>query len=194
MALNVLVIPEDFRKDQYVLKPMITKLFGALGQQARVRVCQDPLLGGIGEALKWERSAEIIERYPMVDLFLLIVDRDGNDKRRLRLDSIEERAREKLDGTDRVYLAEAAIEELEVWILAGLKDLPAEWPWAEIRADTNPKERYYEVHAQKRGLLQGPAGGRAKLAKEAASNYKRVRKLSPELADLERRVVAALSL
>lgn len=30
--MNVLIIPEDFRKDQYVLKPIIQKIFKALGK------------------------------------------------------------------------------------------------------------------------------------------------------------------
>ena len=77
--MNVLVIPEDFRKDQYILKPLFRRLFQDLGRpSARVAVCQDPLLGGIGEALKSERLVEIVERYDgMTDLFILCVDRDG---------------------------------------------------------------------------------------------------------------------
>lgn len=56
--MNVLLIPEDFRKDQYILKPLFIRLFGIIGRRARVRVCQDPLLGGVGEALKSERLKE----------------------------------------------------------------------------------------------------------------------------------------
>ena len=51
--MNVLVIPEDFRKDQYILKRLFRRLFQDLGKPAaHVVVCQDPLLGGIGEALE----------------------------------------------------------------------------------------------------------------------------------------------
>jgi hypothetical protein len=35
--MNVLVIPEDFRKDQYVLKPILRKMMQSLGSKARVR-------------------------------------------------------------------------------------------------------------------------------------------------------------
>lgn len=50
--MNVLVIPEDFRKDQYLLRPLFVRLMRALGRpNARVAVCQDPLLGGVNEAL-----------------------------------------------------------------------------------------------------------------------------------------------
>ena len=48
--MKVLVIPEDFRNDQYILKPLFIRLFRTVGMRAaRVNVCQDPLLGGIGE-------------------------------------------------------------------------------------------------------------------------------------------------
>ncbi len=66
---------------------------------ARVRVCQDPLLGGVGEALKWERIKEIIERYKgMVNLFVVCVDRDGKEGRKVALASIEQQARNILTG------------------------------------------------------------------------------------------------
>ena len=49
--MRVLVIPEDFRKDQYLLKPLFGRLFATMGgRNVRVRVCQDPLLGGVDEA------------------------------------------------------------------------------------------------------------------------------------------------
>jgi hypothetical protein len=47
-----------------------------------VRICTDPLLGGVVQALRWERIEEILDRYRgMVDLFLLRVDRDGEQAR-----------------------------------------------------------------------------------------------------------------
>lgn len=46
--MKILVIPEDFRKDQYILKPIITAIMAKLGKpRTKVMVCQDPLLGGI---------------------------------------------------------------------------------------------------------------------------------------------------
>ena len=77
--MNILVIPEDFRKDQYMLKPIISAMLAKLEKpRAKVKVCQDPLLGGVSEALKWERIEEIIDQYRgMFNLFLLCLDRDG---------------------------------------------------------------------------------------------------------------------
>ena len=49
--MNVLIIPEDFRNDQHILKPLFARLFRDLGAAStRVRVCQNPLLGGVAEA------------------------------------------------------------------------------------------------------------------------------------------------
>ena len=61
--MNVLIIPEDFRHDQYILKPLFSRLFRSIGKpRARVEVCRDPLLGGIREALKPERVAEVVNK------------------------------------------------------------------------------------------------------------------------------------
>ncbi len=90
--MNVLVIPEDFRNDQYILKPLFERLFANMGRRRdQVRICQDPLLGGVGEALKPGRISDIVERYGgMTDIFILCIDRDGDRGRRQRLDQIEE--------------------------------------------------------------------------------------------------------
>jgi hypothetical protein len=92
--MNVLVIPEDFRKDQFVVGPLVRRLLKAVGKpKANVRVCQDPLLGGIGEAMKWMRIKEILDRYRgNVSIFLLLVDRDGEEGRRQALDALEKKA------------------------------------------------------------------------------------------------------
>ncbi len=75
--MNVLVIPEDFRYDQYILKPLFERLFATLGRRrVRIRVCQDPLLGGVDEALKSERIREVVDQHRgMTDIFILCVGR-----------------------------------------------------------------------------------------------------------------------
>lgn len=113
--MNVLVIPEDFRKDQYMLKPIISAMLSEIGRVAKIRVCQDPLLGGIGQALKWVRINEILDRYKgMVHLFLLCVDRDGIETRKQSLNSLEEKASEALPE-GKLLLAENAWQEIEIW-------------------------------------------------------------------------------
>jgi len=174
--MNVLVIPEDFRKDQYMLKPIILAMMSNIGKpRAKVRVCQDPLLGGVVQATKWERMKEIVDRYAMVNLFVLCVDRDGVEGRRASLDFIEENARNEL-GFGRFFVAENAWQEIEVWVLAG-HDLPPEWSWQEIRKEKNPKEEYFIPYSEQRGLSDEPGQGRRTLAREAARRYERIRKL-----------------
>ncbi len=191
--MRVLVIPEDFRKDQYVLKPIVDAMLAEIGKRSStVRVCNDPLLGGVSQALRWERIAEILARYPMVDLFLLCVDRDGDSHRRARLDNLETKAASVLPAGSRLF-AENAWQEVEVWVLAG-HDLPAEWNWKDIRAHPNPKEVYFQRLARARKLLDAPGDGRRPLALEAARRYGRIRDLCPEdVASLEGRIRAWLS-
>jgi hypothetical protein len=178
--MKVIVIPEDFRKDQYILKPIIEAMLAAVGKpRANVRICQDPLLGGVAEALKWERIGKILDRYRgMVHVFLLIVDRDGKEGRRTSLDNLEGKAAEVLPEGN-VFLAENAWQEVEVWLLAGLS-LPTNWRWQEIRREVNPKEVYFEPLARDRGVMGGPGQGRKTLAREAAGNYGRIRSRCPE--------------
>ena len=186
--MNVLVIPEDFRKDQYMLKPIVAAMLNWVGVSARVEVCQDPLLGGVTEALKWERIKEIIEQYSWkVQLFLLCVDRDSDPHRRSALDNLEQKASQVLPASKRL-LAENAWQEIEVWVLAG-HDLPNQWEWTAIRAERDAKETYYLPFARSRGMLDTPGEGRRRLAKEAAQRYSRMRQLCPEdVGALEERI------
>ena len=189
--MNVLVIPEDFRKDQYLLKPVVEAMLTWVGKpRARVRVCCDPLLGGVHQALNWPQILEILLRYKgMVDLFLLVVDRDGEPQRRSALDRLESLAQGELKGSA-VFLSENAWQELEVWALAAA-DLPSDWTWADVRSHRNSKEAYFEPYASQRGVADEPGGGRRFLGREAGGKYARVRALCREdVESLERRVAS----
>lgn len=187
--MNVLIIPEDFRKDQYILRPLIQRMMAEVGKpNANVRVCFDPLLGGIGEATKWERVAEVLHRYRgMVQLFLLIVDRDGVASRRQTLDALEQRATTEL-GNTAAFFAENAWQEIEVWALAGT-DLPKAWQWRDVRNEVNAKEAYFEPIAKQLNIYDEPGGGRTTLGRAAAKNYSRVRsRCKEDVEALERRL------
>ena len=167
--MNVLVIPEDFRNDQYVLQPVIRELFKHLGQpKAKIKVCTDPLLGGVDQALKKHRLQEIIERYGMIDLFLLCVDRDGKAGRADELRERERWMQEFLNPRRQQFFGVAAEQEIEVWALLGLSDLPKEWSWPEIRQEIKPKKVYFEKYAELRGKSSELAGGRKSLGLVAA--------------------------
>ena len=142
----------------------------------------DPLIGGINQALNLSEIQNIIARYQMFDLFLLIVDRDGEESRCKRLERLENESLKSFPT--KTLLAEHAWQEIEVWALAGQDDLPSQWRWKEIRDERDPKERYFKPFAESRGLENEPGEGRTTLGKEAALNYTRVRSRCPE--DIER--------
>ena len=184
--MNVLVIPEDFRKDQYTLRPLIKRLFRSRRPQVKVDVCMDPLLGGVGEALKSERIQEVVDQHEgMFDVFILCIDRDGVVGRRQRLDQLEAEF-----PKGRTFLAANAWEEIETWVLAGL-DLPKDWQWREVREEVDVKERYFDRLARERGVADGPGGGRKALAEEAVRNIRAIRqKCREDFDDLARRIEA----
>ena len=189
--MNVLVIPEDFRNDQYLLKPLIERLFVDIGGKGvKVKVCQDPLLGGIAAALNIERIREVVEQYKgMTDIFVLCVDRDGNTGRRERLKSIET----EFHCVKHAFFAKNAWEEIETWALAGL-DLPSGWAWADVRAEVHVKERYFEPLAQQRGVADGPGRGRKALGEEAARRIDAIRQKCREDFDALAKRLEKLSL
>lgn len=172
--MKVLIIPEDFRNDQYILKPLFSQLFASIGStRIRVEVCRDPLLGGVGEALKSERLSEVIAQYRgMTDLFILCVDRDGEPGRRQRLDQIQVEF-----GSN--FLAENAWEEIETWVLAGLT-LPSQWRWQAVRSEVHVKESYFQPLAAQRGVSDSPGGGRKELGEEASHHINAIRQKCPE--------------
>ena len=165
------------------------RLFHSIGKRrVRVDVCRDPLLGGVGEALKSERITEIVKKHGgMTDIFILCVDRDGEQGRRQRLDQIEAEF-----GGVRVFLAENAWEELETWVLAGLA-LPANWNWKTVRAEVQVKEIYFEPLVAQRGLSEAPGGGRKPLGEEASRRIDAIRQKCPDDFDnLARRLEAVI--
>ena len=188
--MNILIIPEDVRNDQYILKPLFYRLFLRIGiPSPQVRVCQNPRLRGIADALTSDRIANIVRRYQGVtDIFVLCVDRDGDVNRRVRLDHLER----EFEGI-RPFLAENAWEEIETWVLAGL-DLPSNWRWADVRTEVQVKERYFDPIVVQRGISASPGGGRKILGEEAAHKIPAIRQKCVEDFDaLARRLQSSLT-
>ena len=186
MSCNVLVVAEDFRTDRYILQPLATSLMAAAGRpQAKVRVMTDPLLGGVSQALDLVNLQTLVDRYALVDIFLLLVDRDGRTGRKEALNAREEQLRDRL-GPDRILLGQEAWQEIEVWGLAS-QDLPDSWRWADIRAEPHPKEHYFDRYVDQRGIA-GLGGGRQLVGRDVGRHYGRVRSRCPEVRELETRV------
>lgn len=196
--MNVQVILEDTPKDQHIAVPVLRALFQFLGRPARVSALSERM-GSVEQATDIERLLPLLAaRRGMVDLFVLIVDRDcrapdrprGGD-RAAALRALEEKvaASGELGGSCR-FVACEAIEELEVWLLAGFKHDS----WQAVREECDPKEAFFEPFAKARGVFEKPAEGRAELTSEAVRHYPRIRQLCPELVALEQRLAKAFSI
>ena len=181
MSYKVLVIPEDFTKDEHVLKPVVERILADAGRpKATVLVCRDPNFGGIGEVLKRERlSKDVLARYPMVDLFILLVDRDGQAGRESTAAGLEAEMTGQLRVRNARFVAELARQEIEVFVLAG-HDLPGDWSWQEIRADADVKNTFFREFVRAKGVGQFPHEGRKKLMAEAIKNWSRIKSRCPE--------------
>ena len=87
--------------------------------------------------------------------------------------------------------AAEAWEEIEAWLLAGLK-LPAEWRWTDVRAEVQVKERYFDRLTQLLGLAEDHGGGRERLGRIAARRINAIRRKCPEDFDLLARRLEAI--
>lgn len=179
MSFNVLVIPEDFTKDEHILKPLVDRIMQDCGRKAQVQVCRNPNFQGVQAALNLDALREVVALYPMVNLFVLVVDRDGRAGRKQRTDQIESTLSTDLLPQARRFLAEVAWQEVEVFILAGLT-LPADWRWSDIRADANVKDTFFKQLVALRQTSKYPHEGRKKLMAESISNWQRIKSRCPE--------------
>jgi hypothetical protein len=179
--VKVMVVPEDPTLDQYILKPVVEQIFADLGRSPRVQVLSKPRLRGVAQALDPAILTDIIETNRMIDLFLVLVDRDGNtDKRPIEA---KERAREH---PDRLFVC-LAIEEVEVWMLALHRD-SLDASWKEVRAERDPKERFAHPFLAARAPKLGAGGGRAWAMREVGAKWKGVLEVCPELDELKQSI------
>jgi hypothetical protein len=190
--MKVRIIPEDFPHDSLILKPIFKAMFAYLAKPNVQIDVHSPRVSGWDAVKKIDHIQEIIDQFPMVELFLLCVDRDGNGQRRAILDKLEAKTRDLLHPP-RLLLAEHAWQEIEVWALAGIEwKLKPTWFWNKIRNERDPKEHFFEPIVQARGLLSSPGRGRATLGEEAAQNYAKVRQNCSEIQALESRIKQGL--
>lgn len=180
--MKVLVIPEDPRLDQYILKPIVERIFADLRKSPRVTVLSNPRLRGVAEALNPDILTGIVANYPMSDLFLVLVDRDGDEAR-----AAVASAREA-EHPGRLFVC-LAIEEIEVWMLASRPDA---FVWREVRAEIHPKERFAKPFLKERAPRLDPGQGRAWAMRELSGQWRGVLERCPEIKDLKRRIEAWL--
>jgi hypothetical protein len=189
MSYRVLVIPEDPTYNGHILQPLVKALLDRAGKSnSRVTVLTDPHTWGVDQAIS--SAPQIVHDWPMHDLFLLMVDRDARlgdgEDRPQRLRDAERRAME--DG--RLLLACAAIEEVEVWLMAGHPDKVEElgFNWGDIRQHDHPKEQYFDPFLAAYGNRLEAGQGRKRLMREGLNNLAGLLSRCDELADLLRRI------
>lgn len=180
MSYNVLVIPEDFTKDEHILLPFVRKVLSDTGKpNAMVRVCRDPNFQGFSGALDYQRvREEVILRYPMVNLFLLLVDRDGRPGRDVAVVNLANQVRADL-RPDQHFLSVTARQEVEIFPIAG-HDLSSGWSWPAIRQDSDVKDTYFRRLAEREKTVQLPHQGRKKLMAAAMKKWSRIKSRCPE--------------
>jgi hypothetical protein len=181
-----MVIPEDPTVDQYILKPIVEQLFADVGKTPRVQVLSNPRLQGVDQAMDAAILADIVETNRMIDVFLVLVDRDGDDRRRPL------QARDRMsEHPDRLFVC-LAIEEVEVWMLALHREALGA-SWRDVRAERNPKERFAQPFLAARAPKLGLGGGRAWAMRDLGARWKGLLEVCPELEDLKQMIGAWLS-
>lgn len=180
MSYNVLIVPEDFTKDEHILLPIVRKVLHDAGKpKATVLVCRDPNFQGIDGALDQCRiREEVIRRYPMVNLFLLMVDRDGRPGRDVAVSNLQSAVQDAL-ATSQKFLALTARQEVEIFPIAG-HDLSSGWSWPAIRQEGDVKNTYFKELTRREGTEQFPHEGRKQLMAAAMRNWNRIKSRCPE--------------
>lgn len=193
MSYNVLVIPEDFTKDEHVLLPLIRRVLTDAGKSnASVLVCRDPNFQGIGGALDYNRlKEEVVLRYPMVNLFILFIDRDGRNGREAAVTNLADQIQPVLKESQQ-FLGVVARQEVEVFPIAG-HDLSAGWSWQEIRTDGDVKNTYFIQLAERQNTTHLPHHGRKKLMAAAMKNWSRIKARCPEETTGVAQAISALA-
>jgi hypothetical protein len=184
--VKILVIPEDQRLDGHIVKPVIEALLADIPLRARVDVLAEPRLRGASHVFS-EKGADgngpplletIMAENPMVDCFVLVIDRDCDRDGHEAKVAAREQKYEKLIGC-------LAVQELEVWMLALHKDKleKAGTRWREVREHCDPKERWAAPLLEELGS-EGPGGGRKKAMRALSGNLKTLMSLCDEVRDL----------
>ncbi len=184
--MRVLIIPEDPTLDRHVIQPVVARIFQDLGRPARIEVLTDPHLTGVDQALDRDMVEEILEDNRMIDLFLLIVDRDCD-----RMGNSTKAAARHSEHPEKL-IAALAREEVEVWALAPHRaDLGA--GWTEVRSECDPKERYFDPFIESRGWLETVGKGRKRAMRNLGSAWTGVLAVCPEIGELKAAIASWLA-
>lgn len=180
MSCKVLVIPEDPTLNGYLLKPLVEKVMEDAGKrQAKVLVLRDPKVGGFSQAVDLITSGKLRDKYGHYDFWLFLPDGDmAKDLREMEQKVVGQKAR----------LITCAIQpEVEILVLAGHPKADVR-PWAVAIKHPKFKETYFAPFLREHGDRRAPGQGREQLMREALRQYARIKRLCPEIAELEKRI------
>lgn len=185
--MKVLIVCEDPTHDRYVVEPVVARLLADLGAKARTEVLADPHLRGVDDLLA--QLPSIIADNPMIDLFVVVIDRDGN--RRNNVERLENAvAQLNKDASRGKLVGCCAIEEVEAWLLALHRDaLPTAWPI--VRRDCDVKERHALPFLRQRGC-GGPGQGRKEAMRELGRGWRGLQQVCDEITALRRQIETSL--
>lgn len=195
MTCRIAIACSDHTLDEYVLVPVIELAMKAIGKpKARVKPIRDPRIQGDSEYFR--RTCELLARYgPIADAVVFVVDVDCDDGRDGSPHRVE-KMRAVLDRCESPYRGKAvvvgAIHEAEVWATWGSRS-ELGVAWSVVRADCHPKERFFNplLTPSDHDL---PDKGRARLTQQSlAAGWESIKSGCPELGDLEREILAAIS-
>jgi len=119
--------------------------------------------------------------------FFFLPDRDGKAERDESLSTLTT----QYQNRNIRFIAKAAVEEVEVWLLAGYKSKLSR-NWREIRADTNVKESTFQQFLKEHGD-DSTGNGRERLMREALKNFNGLMTLCPELHELTNNIKQLVS-
>lgn len=178
--MRVLIIPEDPVRDQFIVKPIVARIFSDLGRSTKINILTQPRLRGVDQALSQDKLATIVASFQMIDVFLVLVDRDGNPDR-----PAVARVREE-EHPERLFVC-LAVEEVEVWMLA-LHRAVLGVPWTTVRSENNPKERFAQPFLAAQIPKVDLSHGLAWAMRELGAGWRGLLQVCPELQELRERL------
>jgi hypothetical protein len=182
LSFDVLIVPEDFTYNGYILGPLVKRMLSECGRpNAIVIPPKGPQPRGYEHAKALLRT-RYLDLYRHMNLLLFLPDADGKE-RSAEFRSLEDEA----DRQGVRLLCCAAKEEVEVWLLAGHRERLRQ-PWQAIRSDTSVKENVFQPFLHEHGNPKAAGGGRDVLMEQTLTGYRALLQLCPELAELERRI------
>ncbi len=181
--MKVLIIPEDPTYDQYIVKPVIQRVMQDCELRAHVDVLFNPHIRGARQALKQMTIEGIISDYPMIDLLILVVDRDcdredHSKKATARVGEQPDR-QTCLPGRRRGGGLDVALHHRELRVR-----------WSEVRSECDTKERFAEPLLDELGATPSIGRGRKKAMREIGRSWTGLKSRCPEINDLVEQVRA----